>query len=212
MTKDRYVLFGVDSSFSVEVCETLRRLGYSVAGGVLTGPPEWDMQGIGVLCEEGGIGSPLLTLPVLVPWVTPSRHVDRVERAKRAGLSSFPSLVDPAAVVASNVRLGQGVFINAGAIIGADVTIGDHAVINRAVSIGHHCSIAELASFGPGAVVASKCDIQRAAFVGAGAVVGPDVTIGSGSTLAVGSVVARDVTAGVTVAGNPARPVPGRNG
>ncbi len=212
MTRNRYVLFGVDSSFSADVCETLRRLGCSAAAGVLTGPPEWDMQGIEVLCEEGDIGSPLLALPVVVPWVTPSRHIDRAERAKRAGFSSFPSLVDPAAVVASNVRLGQGVFINAGAVIGAGVTIGDHAVINRAVSIGHHCKIAEFSSFGPGAVVASKCDIQRAVFVGAGAVVGPDVTIGSGSTLAVGSVVTRDVTAGVTVAGNPARLVPRRKG
>lgn len=208
MTQARCVLFGVDSGFSVEVIETLRRLGRSVAAGVLTGTPEWDLKGVEVLCEENDIGAGLLALPVAVPWVTPMRHTDRVERAKRAGFSVFETLVDPTAVLASNVRLGQGVFINAGAIVGADVAIGDHAVINRAASVGHHCNVAEFASLGPGAVVASKCEIGRAVFVGAGAVVGPDVAIGNGTTLAVGAVAVRNVVAGVTAAGNPARPVP----
>jgi len=208
MKQARYVLFGVDSSFSVEVIETLRRLGCSVAAGVLTGTPEWDLKGVEVLCEENDIGAGLLALPVAVPWVTPSRHIDRVERAKRAGFSAFETLVDPTAVLASNVRLGQGVFINAGAIVGADVAIGDHAVINRAGSVGHHSTVEEFVSLGPGAVVASKCRLQRAAFIGAGAMVAPGVAIGADSTLAVGAVAIRDVESGVTVAGNPARPLP----
>lgn len=207
MKHSRFVLFGVDSSFSVECIETLRRLGRSVAAGVLTGPPEWDLQGVEVLCEEHNIGAGLLALPVVVPWVTPSRRIDRVDRATQAGFSAFETLVDPTAVLASNATLGQGVFINAGAIIGADVMIGDHAVINRSGSVGHHSTIGEFASVGPGAVVASKCQLRRAVFIGAGATVAPGITIGADSTLAVGTIAVRDVASGVTVAGNPARPL-----
>lgn len=207
MTSRSWAIFGVDSSFSAEIIETLRRLGHSVAVGVITGEPEWTINDVELLCEEGGIDERHLSLPVAVPWVTPSLRIDRTRRAQQAGFREFAAVVDPTAILASNARLGRGVYVNAGAVVGADVTIEDHATINRAASIGHHTTLAEFASIGPGAIVASKCAIGRAALIGAGATVGPGVVLGDGCTVALGAVVAREVQAGVTVAGNPARPV-----
>jgi sugar O-acyltransferase (sialic acid O-acetyltransferase NeuD family) len=200
-----FVLFGVDSSFSAEVIETLRRLGHSVAAGIVTGAPEWPLDGIEVLREEREIEPALRGLPAIVPWVTPKLRIERTEQAKRAGFTRFDAVIDPTAIVARNASIGEGVFINAGAIVGADVTIADHVVMNRAASVGHHSAIEAFAAVGPRAVVASKCTIGRGVLIGAGAVIGPGVTLGAACTVALGGVVARDVPEGATVAGNPAR-------
>ena len=45
-------------------------------------------------------------------------------------------------------------------------------------------------------------------WIGGGAIILPGITIGDGAVIGAGSVVTRDVGAGVTVAGNPARPRP----
>jgi sugar O-acyltransferase (sialic acid O-acetyltransferase NeuD family) len=200
-----FVLFGVDSSFSAEVIETLHRLGHSVAAGIITGAPEWALDGIDVLREEREVEPSLRGLPVIVPWITPELRIKRTERAKREGFRRFETVIDPTAIVARNASIGEGAFINAGAIVGADVAIADHVVINRAASVGHHSVIEAFAALGPHAVVASKCRIGRGVLIGAGAVVGPGVTLGAACTVALGGIVARDVAAGTTVAGNPAR-------
>lgn len=49
--------------------------------------------------------------------------------------------------------------------------------------------------------------IGRDVWIGGGALILPGVRIGDGAVIGAGSVVTRDVPAGVTVAGNPARPL-----
>jgi maltose O-acetyltransferase len=51
--------------------------------------------------------------------------------------------------------------------------------------------------------------IGRHAWIGGAAVILPGVTIGDGAIVGAGSIVTRDVAAGITVAGNPARPIAG---
>ncbi len=49
--------------------------------------------------------------------------------------------------------------------------------------------------------------VKRRAALGTGAVILPGVTIGAGAIVGAGAVVTRDVPDGVTVVGNPARPI-----
>jgi len=51
--------------------------------------------------------------------------------------------------------------------------------------------------------VAIGCDV----WIGGGAILLAGVTVGDGAIVGAGSVVTRDVAAGVTVVGNPARPL-----
>ncbi|MCW2572974.1 MAG: putative sugar acetyltransferase [Frankiales bacterium] len=103
------------------------------------------------------------------------------------------------------IRIGNGVFINAGTIIYCEVavTIGDN------VALANEVYVMDTPSHGiegreprVGAVV-----IGDGTWVGARAIVLPGVTIGSRVVVAAGAVVTSDVPDDVLLAGNPARVV-----
>jgi len=61
----------------------------------------------------------------------------------------------------------------------------------------------------PGAAASNsgvRCGSAADVWIGGDAIILPGVTIGDGAVIGAGSVVTRDVGAGMTVAGNPARP------
>ncbi len=199
------VLFGVDSIFSAEVSESVKRLGFTIIAGIITGDAEWDLWGMEHLIKETEIHDELLSLPVIIPWVTPSLRLDRWHRAKKAGFTRFQTIVDPTSVVASSASLADGVFVNSGAVIGSYAILGRSASINRNASVGHHTALGEFVSIGSGATIASQCNVGRGSMIGTGAAVAPGLRIGSNSVVGLGSAVIRDVPDNVMVAGNPAK-------
>jgi UDP-3-O-[3-hydroxymyristoyl] glucosamine N-acyltransferase len=199
------VLFGVDSVFSAEVVETMRRLGFTTFLGVITGECEWDLDGIDAVLGEGKIEREWLPLPVVVPWVTPRLRRERTAIARSVGFTRFDAVLDPTATVASSATLGQGVFVNAGAILGSYASLGEGVTVNRGASLGHHTTVEDFAAIGPGATVAARCRIGAGAQLGAAAAVAPGLTVGAGSLVALGAAVIRDVPDASMVAGIPAR-------
>ena len=107
-----------------------------------------------------------------------------------------------------NIRLGDEVFLNFNCVIldVVEVTIGDRTQIGPATQIyaADHPRDAETRRTGLefGRPVRIGSDV----WIGGGAIILPGVTIGDDAIIGAGSVVTRDVGAGVTVAGNPARP------
>ena len=130
------------------------------------------------------------------------------DRAEALGLQPAEGLVDPTAVLAGSVRVGDGTFINAGAIIGAASIIGEGVLINRAASVGHHTLIGDFASIGPGVTLAGNIHVGSGSIIGAGATVLPDIRIGENCLVAGGSLVRADVPDNTFVAGVPAKPRP----
>lgn len=108
-----------------------------------------------------------------------------------------------------NIRLGDGVYINAGCTIldSGAVKIGPRTLLGPAVQIycaEHHKDPALRAQ---GQEIARPVDIGCDVWIGGAAIILPGVTIEDGAIVGAGSVVTRSVRAGCMVVGHPARQV-----
>lgn len=114
-------------------------------------------------------------------------------------------------------------------IIGENCTIHSHVWIADRVKIGNKCKIQAFCFIPQGVRIGDNVFLgPRVTFtndkhppsgewsitivednvsIGAGAVILPGVTLREGCTVGAGAVVTKDVPAGVTVVGNPARPL-----
>jgi UDP-3-O-[3-hydroxymyristoyl] glucosamine N-acyltransferase len=96
-------------------------------------------------------------------------------RAARVLADPLPSLgVHPAAVVAQDAHLSEGVSVGAGAVVGHQVVIGGFTRIEAGVVIGDGVHIGEHCRIYPRAVVYSGTVIGNWVVVHAGAVLGAD--------------------------------------
>lgn len=111
----------------------------------------------------------------------------------------------------SNIRLGDGVFLNFNCVIldVVTVTIGDRTQIGPAVQIYAADHPRDAVTRRSGVEFGRPVQIGRDAWIGGCAIILPGVSIGDGAVIGAGSVVTRNVEAGATVAGNPARRIAG---
>ena len=124
-------------------------------------------------------------------------------------------VVLPGACIGSNCNIGAHCFIENDVTVGNNVTLKcgvqlwDGTVIEDNVFIGPNVSFTNdrhpksknTAFFREGILV------KQFASIGANATLLPGVTIGENAVVGAGAVVTRDVAPGVTVVGNPARPL-----
>lgn len=108
-----------------------------------------------------------------------------------------------------HIHFGPGCFLNYGCVLldVAEIRIGARTQIGPMVQIltPDHPREAERRAVGEesGRPVTIGADV----WIGAGAIILPGVTVGDGAIIGAGAVVTRDVAPGVSVAGNPARPL-----
>lgn len=126
------------------------------------------------------------------------------ERIHKFGFS-FPPLVHPSAIMATDVLISEASIIGPGAVINPDVEIGVNVIVNSAVVIEHDCFIGKHVHISPGAVICGGVRVGDLAHVGAGAVIIQGLSIGEGAVIGAGAVVLHDVEPWSVVAGNPGR-------
>lgn len=131
----------------------------------------------------------------------------RREVVERIGPRQWRTIVSPHAIVVGQAEIGQGSFVGARAVIQPNVRIGRHVIINSGAIVEHDCAVGDFVHIAPAAVVCGGVSIGDDVFVGAGAIILPNVTVGPGATIGAGAVVLHDVPEGVTVVGNPAKPL-----
>ncbi|MGP9820429.1 acetyltransferase [Salinarimonas sp. NSM] len=126
--------------------------------------------------------------------------------------------VEIVTVSARDVVIMDDVEIGAGAVLSPFVTLTSNIRIGRAfhANIGsyveHDCVIGDWVTFAPGVKCNGNVVVEDHAYIGSGAVLrqgepGAPLVVGRGAVVGMGAVVTRSVPAGVTVVGNPARPL-----
>lgn len=128
------------------------------------------------------------------------------ERFKRGGYS-FATVVHPSAVIASDVKLGEGVQIMAGSVIQPGCSLGCNVIVNTKASVDHDCVIGDHVHIAPGVTLSGGVEVGRGSHVGTGAIIIQGVTVGTGSIIGAGALVLLNVPSAVTVVGVPARVV-----
>jgi len=200
-----YILFGVSSSYLAEVVEIIRRLAQPINAFVVNVEAGDIPKDVGPVVRVTDIRPAWLDDPVVVPLTTPGYRKSAVAHARTLGFHRFPPIVDPTAIVASTVTLGEGAVVNAGAIIGAKTRLGPFVSVNRGVSVGHDVILEDFVSLGPSCVLCGFVRVLPGAYVGAGAIVLPNVTVGKNSVVGAGAVVVSEVPERAVAVGNPAR-------
>jgi sugar O-acyltransferase (sialic acid O-acetyltransferase NeuD family) len=125
---------------------------------------------------------------------------------KEAGLT-LVTIVDPAAVIASDASIGSGTVLMPMSFAGAGARIGDGAIVNTAATVDHDCVVDDFAHVSAGVHLTGGCRVGARSLVGIGAVLGRPVTLGERVIVGAGAAVIADLADGEVAAGVPARPL-----
>ncbi len=122
------------------------------------------------------------------------------EQLKRIGFC-IPSIIDPAAILAEHVVLGEGVYIGKRAVVNTGSRIGDLCIINTGTVVEHDNVIGGFSHMAVGSVLCGHVRVGTRCLVGAGAIVIQGITIGDGVIVGAGVTVRHNIEKGKTYYG-----------
>lgn len=129
--------------------------------------------------------------------------------AEKCSAAGIPLVEARAASVIQmdEVTLKDGACLSPFVTLTSNICIGRCFHANLYSYVEHDCIIGDYVTFAPGAKVNGNVTIGDHAYIGSGAIIRQGITIGRGAIIGMGAVVTRDVPPGVTIVGNPGRPL-----
>ncbi len=115
------------------------------------------------------------------------------------------TLIHPSAVIAEDVKIGEGTVIMAGAVINPGSVIGRGCIVNTCSSVDHDCSVSNYVHVSVGAHLCGTVSIGEGTWIGAGATVRNNTCICAQCMIGAGAVVVHDIEQAGTYVGVPAR-------
>lgn len=190
------------------IIEAVEAQGRAVAGYVNVGEnPEPFLHAQPLVGDERLLDDPgfLAAHDVVVAITGPQRRAICEKLLARS--ASLPAIAHPAATISVTAVIGAGTVISAGVVVQQDARVGRFCVLNTSCSIDHDNVVGDFVSVSSGAHTAGNVTIEDDVFIGLGALISNRVRVGAAAIVGAGAVVLRDVAAGVTVVGNPAKPL-----
>jgi sugar O-acyltransferase (sialic acid O-acetyltransferase NeuD family) len=139
------------------------------------------------------------------------RRAQLAERCETDGVGFFEARADNV-VELDDVSIGEGAILCPFVTVTSNIRIGRHFHANLYSYVEHDCVIGDFVTFAPGVKCNGNIVIEDFTYVGSGAVIrqgvaGAPLVIGAGAVIGMGAVVTKSISPGVTVVGNPARPL-----
>lgn len=131
------------------------------------------------------------------------------EQLRKIGYK-FPAIVDKTAVLANDVRVGEGAFIGKKCVVNANSSIGKMCIINTGAVIEHDNWIGDFSHISVNSTLCGMVSIGNHSFIGANSTVIQEVSIGEKSIVGAGAVVTDDLPKGCTAVGIPAKVIGGQ--
>lgn len=90
----------------------------------------------------------------------------------------FQKLIDPSAIIGTNVKVGNGTVVMPNSVINADSVIGEHCIINTASIVEHDNYIEDFVHISPNSTLTGGVKVGSGSQIGASATVIPQKSIG----------------------------------
>lgn len=119
----------------------------------------------------------------------------------------FEQSIDPSAIVADSVSVGEGTVVLHGAIVQPDCSLGEHCIVNTKASIDHDCMIGDYSHIAPGVTICGNVTIGRNCWIGAGATIIQGVKLGDNVVVGAGATIIDSYNDNLVIIGTPARPL-----
>ena len=125
---------------------------------------------------------------------------------------SIASVKASNSIVLDSVEIGEGAILCHFTQLTSNIKIGKQFHANIYSYVAHDCVIGDYVTFAPNVHCNGNVHIEDHAYIGTGVVIkqgtsSQPLVIGKGAIVGMGAVVTKSVEAGVTVIGNPARPL-----
>lgn len=117
------------------------------------------------------------------------------DRLKRIGYQ-IPAIIDPTAILADGVQIGEGTFIGKRAVVNSNSRIGRMCIVNTGAIVEHDNEIGEFSHIAVGSMLCGGVKIGKRVLIGAGAVVIQEINIGDGVIVGAGTTVRHDLESG----------------
>ena len=174
-------------------------------------PPAPVVNGHRVLTYAQWLSEPASSRHMNVAIANSQLRQKLVQRCADDGVQFFEARADNV-VQLDNVQLGEGAVLCPFVTLTSNIRIGLHFHANLYSYVEHDCVIGDYVTFAPGVKCNGNVLVEDHAYIGAGAVIkqgqpGAPLVIGRGAVVGMGAVVTKSVPPGVTVVGNPARPL-----
>ncbi|MEY8509748.1 acetyltransferase [Lachnospiraceae bacterium 42-17] len=114
------------------------------------------------------------------------------EKLKNIGYK-LPVIIDPSAIIASDVKIGEGSFIGKGCIVNSAAHVEEMCIINTGAVIEHDNEIGSYSHISVNSTLCGNVTVGSYTFIGANATIIQGKNIGSKSIIGAGSIILRDI-------------------